>query len=163
MAPAHVHSLNHCSRRLTLLAMCPTTCRRRWTSTRTSSSSERTASSCWAPPRSTEGQFPVLAHASKRIYLSGPVPCCFKLTSLAWYRYTLWRAQDWGRNSGRSLIYCRPDLRNLTYGQCAGIGSVESVSFPWIRIRIKKWLDPESGSVSNDTDPDPTNTIENIK
>ena len=29
-------------------------------------------------------------------------------------------------------------------------------------IRIKKWLDPESGSVSNDTDPDPTKTIENI-
>ena len=47
--------------------------------------------------------------------------------------------------------------------QCGGSGSVESVSFPWIRIRIKKWLDPESGSVSNDTDPDPTKTIENIK
>ena len=27
----------------------------------------------------------------------------------------------------------------------------------------KKWLDPESGSVSNDTDPDLTKTIENIK
>ena len=27
----------------------------------------------------------------------------------------------------------------------------------------KKMLDPESGSVSNDTDPDPTKTIENIK
>ena len=50
-----------------------------------------------------------------------------------------------------------------TYWQCGGSGSVESVSFPWIRIRIKKWLDPESGSVSNDTDPDPTKTIENIK
>ena len=47
--------------------------------------------------------------------------------------------------------------------QCCGSGSVESVSFPCIRIRIKKWLDPESGSVSNDTDPDPTKTIENIK
>ena len=34
--------------------------------------------------------------------------------------------------------------------QCCGSGSVESVSFPWIRIRIKKWLDP-------------TKTIENIK
>ena len=34
----------------------------------------------------------------------------------------------------------------------SGSGSVESVSFPWIRIRIKKWLDP-----------DPTKTIENIK
>ena len=33
------------------------------------------------------------------------------------------------------------------------------------RIRIKKWLDQESGarSVSNDTDPDPTKTIENRK
>ena len=28
-------------------------------------------------------------------------------------------------------------------GQCGGSGSVESVSFPWIRIRIKKWLDPD--------------------
>ena len=46
--------------------------------------------------------------------------------------------------------------------RCGGSGSVESVSFQWIRIRIKKWLDPESGSVSNDTDPDPTKTIENI-
>ena len=34
--------------------------------------------------------------------------------------------------------------------QCGGSGSVESISFPWIRIRIKKWLDP-------------TKTIENIK
>ena len=34
---------------------------------------------------------------------------------------------------------------------------------PWIRIRfsIKVALDPESGSVSNYTDPDPTKTIEN--
>ena len=47
--------------------------------------------------------------------------------------------------------------------QCGGSGSVESISFPWIRIRIKKLLDPESGSVSNYTDPDPTKTIENIK
>ena len=51
--------------------------------------------------------------------------------------------------------------------QCGGSGSVESVSFPWIGtwICIKKWLDPESrsGSVSNDMDPDPTKTIENIK
>ena len=45
--------------------------------------------------------------------------------------------------------------------QCGGPGSLQSVLFPWIRIRIKKWLDPESGS--NDTDPDPTETIENIK
>ena len=31
--------------------------------------------------------------------------------------------------------------------QCDGSGSVEPVSVPWIRIwiRIKKWLDPESG------------------
>ena len=52
-----------------------------------------------------------------------------------------------------------------TAGQCGGSGSVESASFPWIRIRIriKKWLDPKSGSVSNDTDPDPSKTIENIK
>ena len=35
--------------------------------------------------------------------------------------------------------------------------------FPWIRNRIKKGLDPESRSVSNDTNPDPTKTIENIK
>ena len=50
----------------------------------------------------------------------------------------------------------------LTYKQqCGGSGSVESVSFPW--IRIKKLLEPESGSVSNDTDPDPSKTIENIK
>ena len=50
-------------------------------------------------------------------------------------------------------------------GQSGGSGSVESVSFPWTRIRIKKWLDPESGSgsVSNDTNPDPSKTIENIK
>ena len=147
MAPAHVHSLNHCSRRLTLLAMCPTTCRRRWTSTWTSSSSERTASSCWAPPRSTEGQFPVLAHASKRIYLSGPVPCCFKLTSLAWYQYTLWRAQDWGRNSGRSLIYCRPPEPNLwpvCRNRIRGIriisldpDSYKKMARSGIRIRIK--------------------------
>ena len=34
--------------------------------------------------------------------------------------------------------------------QCRGFGSVESVSFPRIRIRRKKWLDPESGSLSND-------------
>ena len=34
-------------------------------------------------------------------------------------------------------------------------GSVDSVSFPWIWIRIKKWLDPESRSVSNDMDPEP--------
>ena len=36
--------------------------------------------------------------------------------------------------------------------QCCG--SVESVSFPWIRIRIKSLLDPKSGSVTNDMDPD---------
>ena len=55
--------------------------------------------------------------------------------------------------------------------QCGGSGSVESVSgsvesvsFSWIRIRIKKWLlDLESGSVSNDTDPYPTKTNANIK
>ena len=41
-------------------------------------------------------------------------------------------------------------------GQCGGFGSV---SFCWIRIRIKKWLDPETGS--NDTDP--TKTIDNRK
>ena len=54
-----------------------------------------------------------------------------------------------------------------TGDQCGGSGSrsgsVESLSFPWIRIRIKKWLDPESGSVSNDTDQDPTKTIKNKK
>ena len=44
--------------------------------------------------------------------------------------------------------------------QCCGSGSVESVSYP---DPYKKWLDPESGSVSNNTDPDPTKTIENIK
>ena len=32
--------------------------------------------------------------------------------------------------------------------QCGGSGSVESVSFPWIRIRIKNLLDPESESGS---------------
>ena len=33
---------------------------------------------------------------------------------------------------------------------CCGSGSIESVSFPW--IRINNGLDPESGSVSNVTD-----------
>ena len=47
----------------------------------------------------------------------------------------------------------------LNHDQCAG--SVESVSVPWIRICMKKWLDLESGPVSNDTDPDPSKTIEN--
>ena len=49
------------------------------------------------------------------------------------------------------------DQNSQTPCQCCGSGSVESVSFPWIRIRIriKKWLDPESRSVSNDTDPEP--------
>ena len=51
-------------------------------------------------------------------------------------------------------------INGIVY-QCGGSGSVESVSFPWIRIRIKNWLDAESGlgSVSNDMDPDPTTTI----
>ena len=31
----------------------------------------------------------------------------------------------------------------FTTAQCWGSGSIESVSFPWIRIRIKKWLDPD--------------------
>ena len=35
---------------------------------------------------------------------------------------------------------------------------MESVSFPSIRIRIKKWLDPGSGNISNGMDPDPTKT-----
>ena len=41
-------------------------------------------------------------------------------------------------------------------GSRSGSGSVESISFSWIRIRINNWLDLESGSVSNDTDSDTT-------
>ena len=40
-------------------------------------------------------------------------------------------------------------LRIHTCEQCGGSGSVESVSFPWIRIRITNWLDSESGSNKN--------------
>ena len=39
----------------------------------------------------------------------------------------------------------------------------ESVSFPLIQIRINNWLDPESGSVSFVTDPNPTKTNKNGK
>ena len=45
--------------------------------------------------------------------------------------------------------------------QCGGSGSVISVWFPWVRIHIKIWLDPESGSLSGIPDPDPTKTIKN--
>ena len=48
-----------------------------------------------------------------------------------------------GENRGR-VLYPAAHVHN----QCGGSGSVESLSFPWIRNRIKKWLDP-----------DPTKTI----
>ena len=46
-----------------------------------------------------------------------------------------------------------------TQRQCCGSGSAGSVSFSWIRIRIKSWTG--SGYVSDYTDPDQTKTIEN--
>ena len=68
-------------------------------------------------------------------------------------------------------FHMSPVTHLLFPAQCCRSGSgprsVESVSFPWIQIwiRINNWLDPESGSgsVSNDTDPDPTKIIKNRK
>ena len=74
---------------------------------------------------------------AKLVYIVYYIVCCKKLKSAcpdpAGYHTVIYGI--------RYPAGCR------TGYQCGGSGSVESVSFPWIRIRIKKWLDPESGSV----------------
>ena len=63
-----------------------------------------------------------------------------------------------GRPAGGLATGRYPRNRQRTAkNQCSG--SAGSISFPWIRIRIKSWARSES----NDTDPDPTKTIGNRK
>ena len=62
-------------------------------------------------------------------------------------------------------------LIDFIYRQCfclhsrsvAGPDPPDLYNFPGSGSVSKVGLDPESGSVSNDTDPDPTKTIENRK
>lgn len=64
-------------------------------------------------------------------------------------------AKSWLTTS-EFFLFVNTDLL-LCLVQCGGSGSVDSGSFPWIPDLYKKMA--ESGSVSNDTDPDPTEAI----